>query len=284
MGKPQLGRVGIWSMELRFGDKGEALEAAAEIETLGFGALWIPGGIDDAVLTDVDALLSVTERVTVATGIINIWKQTPEDVAGWFNALSVEQQNRVMLGLGASHGPIIGDAWRKPLAATATFLDGLDQFGMPQKNLCLAALGPKMLELARARTAGAHPYLVTPEHTAAARKILGTDKLLAPEQGVILESDPVKARELAREALAMYTFLPNYRNNWIRLGLSQHDVDEVSDRLVDALFAWGEMDKIVERVNAHRDAGADHVCLQVIQRGGIAGLRAACRELASALI
>ncbi len=287
MSAPQFGRVGLWSMELRFGDKGEAAEAAAEFDELGFGALWIPGGIDNAVLGDVDALLSVTKRITVATGILNIWKHDTKHVAVWFKALPTDQQSRVMLGLGVSHGPLIGDAWKKPLAATRNFLDGLDQSGMSRDNICLAALGPKMLELARDRTTGAHPYLVTPEHTATARDILGPGKLLAPEQGVILESDSAKARDLARQALTHYSQLPNYRNSWLRLGLSQEDVDGVSDRLVDALFAWGGMDKIVERVKAHHDAGADHVCLQVIRGatgGDMAGLRSACRELADALV
>lgn len=287
MSMPQLGRVGLWSMELRFGDKSEGLEAAVELDELGFGALWIPGGIDSAVLEDVGALLSVTKSMSIATGILNIWKHDPKDVAGWFSALPADHQNRVMLGLGVSHGPIIGDAWKKPLAVTRGFLDELDRSGMPQDHFCLAALGPKMLELARDRTTGAHPYLVTPDHTAIARGILGPDKLLAPEQGVILESDSAKARDLARQALTHYAQLPNYRNNWLRLGFSQQDVDDVSDHLVDGLFAWGGMDRIVERVKAHHDAGADHVCVQLIRGasgGDIPGLRSACRELAGALL
>lgn len=287
MSAPQLGRVGLWSMELRFGDKGQAAEAAAEFEELGFGALWIPGGIDGAVLGDVDALLSASSRIVIATGILNIWKFEPKDVAAWFSALPIDRQNRVMIGLGVSHGPLIGEAWKQPLAAIRTFIDGLDQAAMPRDNTCVAALGPKMVELSGARTAGAHPYLVTPEHTATAREILGPGKLLAPEQGVILESDPIKARDLGRQALTHYARLPNYRNNWLRLGFSQEDVDGVSDRLVDGLFAWGGMDKIVERVKAHHDNGADHVCVQVIRGasgGDMAGLRAACRELAAALL
>lgn len=287
MSTPEFGRIGLWSMELRFGDKSEAAEAAAEFDELGFGALWIPGGIDDQVLNDVDALLAATRNITIATGILNIWKHEPADVAAWFGNLSAEQQKRVMVGIGVSHGPIIGDAWKKPLAVTREFLEGLDQAGMPRENLCLAALGPKMLELSRDRTSGAHPYLGTPEHTAKARQILGPDKLLAPEQGVILESDPSKAREIAREGLTNYAKLPNYRKNWLRIGFSQDDVDNVSDRLLDGLFAWGGMDSIVERVKAHQDAGADHVCLQVIRGasgGDMAGLRSACRELADALL
>lgn len=287
MTSPALGKVGLWSLEMRFRDPGEIAEAAAEIEELGFGALWIPGGLDDAVLGSVDGLLENTSHLTIATGILNIWKHQPQDVADWFAALPEDRKGRVMLGLGVSHGPLIGDAWKKPLAATNAFLDGLDQAGMPRDNLCLAALGPKMLELSRDRTSGAHPYLVTPEHTARAREILGPGKLLAPEQGVILESDPVKAREAAREALTTYRNLPNYRNNWMRLGFSLEDVDELSDSLVDELFAWGGIEQVADRVAAHCAAGADHVCLQVIQGamgGEVSSLRSACRVLADALL
>lgn len=286
MNKPPLGKLGLWSMELRFGDKAEAADAAVELEELGFGALWLPGGIDDQVLNDVGALLQATKTITLATGILNIWKYQPKEVADWFKALPEDQQSRVMIGLGVSHGPLIGDAWAKPLTVTREFLDGLDGAGMPRSNLCLAALGPKMLELSRDRTTGAHPYLVTPEHTATARDVLGLDKMLAPEQGVIFETDSTKARQVAREALTMYQSLPNYRNNWLRHGLTQDDIDNVSDRLVDALFAWGDMDRIVERVQAHYDAGADHVCVQVIRGasgGDMAELRSACRELAAAI-
>lgn len=287
MSAPNLGPVGVWSLEMRFGDKGEIDEAAAELDELGFGALWIPGGIDDQVLGDVERLLGVTKRMAIATGILNIWKQDAADVAAWWKGQSPGRQQRVMLGLGVSHGPIIGDTWKKPIAVTRDYLDEIDAAGLPAEAMCLAALGPKMLELAGARTAGAHPYLVTPEHTATAREILGPGKLLAPEQGVILESDPATARELARQALTNYAQLPNYRNSWLRIGFSQEDVDSVSDRLIDGLFAWGGMDRIVERVKAHHAAGADHVCVQVIRGamgGDIAGLRAACRELAGALL
>ena len=287
MGISNLGRIGIWSTELRFGDKHEIAEAAAELDELGFGALWVPGGVDDGVLKDMNDLLAVTQRAVIASGILNIWKHQPEGVAEWFRDLPTEHQQRVMLGLGVSHGPLIGEAWQKPLAATRDFLDGLEQAGMPRDNLCLAALGPKMLALSAQRTAGAHPYLVTPEHTARAREILGANRVLAPEQGVILEADPTRARKTAREALTHYAQLPNYRNNWLRLGFSQEDVDTVSDRLLDGLFAWGDIDTIASRAQAHLDAGANHVCLQVVRgpRGGdIPGLLGACRELARVLL
>lgn len=287
MTTPVLGRVGIWSMEMRFGEPSQIAAAAAEMDEQGFGTLWIPGGIDDGVLASINMLLGATRRMTIASGILNIWKHKPEDVAAWFHALPEAQQARTLLGIGVSHGPIIGDAWQKPLAVTRNFLDGLAAAGMPADNLCLAALGPKMVALARDRSAGAHPYLTTPEHTATARQILGPGKILAPEQGVILAADAGSARARARQALAIYSSLPNYRNNWLRLGLTEQDIDEVSDHLVDALFAWGEVGAISDRVRAHHDAGADHVCVQAIletQGADVDGLRAAARQLADALL
>lgn len=284
---PNIGKVGLWSMEMRFGDSAQADETAAEVDELGFGAIWIPGGIDDAVLGDVERLLGVTKRVAIATGIINIWKQEAADVAAWFKGLSDAHKSRVLLGIGVSHGPMIGEAWEKPLAKTRGYIDSLEAAGMPLGNVCVAALGPKMLQLSGERTAGAHPYLVTPEHSARAREILGPGKLVAPEQGAVLESDPAKAREMARGALTYYRELPNYRNNWKRLGFSEDDIENASDALIDGLFAWGGPGAVAERVKAHHDAGADHVCLQVItgdQSGDFSPLRTAYRELAKVLI
>jgi probable F420-dependent oxidoreductase len=283
----RLGRIGIWSMELRFGDRAEALEVAAEMDELGFGTLWIPGGIDGAVLGDVDQMLAATKQATIATGILNIWRHEPKDVADWFNGLSADHQSRVMLGIGVSHSALIGDAWKKPVAVMRDFLEKLSAAGMAMDHTCVAALGPKMLELSRDLTAGTHPYLVTPEHSAIARKILGPGKLVAPEQGVVMETDPEKARELALLALTHYRQLPNYRNNWSRLGFTEDEIENADDRLIDGLFAWGRTEKIAERVNAHLTAGADHVCIQLIRGamgGDIAGLRSAARELAAALL
>ena len=287
MPTPPIGKVGIWSLELRFGDRGESSEAAAELDELGYGALWIPGGIDSGAPADVERLLATTRRATIATGILNIWKHEPTDLAAWFAGLSDADKARTLLGLGVSHGPIIGESWGKPLEMVRKFLDGLDAAGMDRSNLCLAALGPKMVALSGERTAGAHPYLVTPEHTAQARAILGPGKLLAPEQGVILAADPAKARELALAALENYRMLPNYRNNWLRLGFTEEEINRDDDRLIDALFAVGGVDKAAERVRAHLDAGADHVCIQVIAgaRGGdFATLRPQWRRLAEALL
>jgi probable F420-dependent oxidoreductase len=281
---PQIGRVGVWSMEMRFGDPAAIAEAAIELDELGYGALWIPGGIDDGVLGNVDQLLSATKRITIATGIINIWKQSPGDVAAWWQGQSAERKARVYLGIGISHGPIIGEDWMKPIAKMREWLDGADKAGLPGDALCIAALGPQMLALAGKRTSGAHPYLIDPAHTASAREIMGPGKVLAPEQGVVLESDPAKARELARGALAHYSHLPNYCNSWKRLGYTEDEIASLSDRFIDGIFAWGSAQKIAERVKAHHDAGADHVCIQAISATGLDGARAAWRELAGVLL
>jgi probable F420-dependent oxidoreductase len=280
------GKVGIWSMELRFGDPSLAGEAIAELEELGFGAVWIPGGLGGDVLKDVGRLLDATKHVTIATGILNIYKHEPAEVGAWWRSRSKTDHARVMLGLGVSHGPLIGEAYHSPLSTMAKFLDELDAAGVPPARRCLAALGPKMLELARRRTAGSHPYLVNPEHTALARGILGPQALLAPEQGVILETDPSKAREMARAALVHYLHLPNYLNNWRRLGFSEEDVTKATDRLVDGLFAWGTLEQIAARVREHIAAGADQVCLQVIhaQAATMQPPREAWRALASTLL
>jgi probable F420-dependent oxidoreductase len=281
---PNIGRVGVWSLEMRFGDPAAIDEAAVELDELGYGALWIPGGIDDQVLGDVDRLLSKTRRIVIATGIINIWKQEAGDVAAWWRAQSAERQARVLLGVGISHGPIIGEAWMKPIAKTRQWIEQALKAGLPADAMCVAALGPQMMKLSGELTAGAHPYLVDPRHTAASRPILGPGKLLAPEQGVVLESDPEIARALARDALKFYASLPNYANNWKRLGFSEADIETRSDALIDGLFAWGGADAIAARVKAHHDAGADHVCIQAISGSGLDGARQVWRALASALL
>ena len=284
--KDQLGRVGIWAGEFRVGDPARA-EAAAELDALGYGALWIPGGAGGDLFGDMKIALDASKRMAVASGIVNIWRHEPAEVGAWWHGLSQAHQDRTMLGLGISHALLIGADYSKPVATMTKYLDGLDAEKVPSERRCVAALGPKMLDLSRDRSAGSHPYLVPPEHTAIARERLGPDALLAPEQGVILETDPGKARAIARQAVAMYLPLPNYSNNWRRLGFSEEDVTTPSDRLLDGLFAWGTPAKIAERVQAHIDAGADHVCLQVLSdtpigRGALP--RAAWRELAGALL
>lgn len=266
---PKLGRIGIWSMELRFGTGEAPLTAAAELEDLGYGTLWIPGGVGGDITGDLDRLLGATRRIAIATGIINVWKHEPEDLAKWFLGLAPAQQGRLMLGLGISHGPLIGEAWQKPLAVMRNWIGRATAAGLPKENLCVAALRPGMLKLSGELTAGAHPYLVTFDHSLEARKILGPNKLLAPEQGVILESDQVKARELARQTLAHYRRLPNYRHSWLHLGFTEEEIENADDRLIDGLFAIGNVDGIGARVNAHLAAGADHVCMQLIHPGGM---------------
>ncbi|HEY3696726.1 TIGR03620 family F420-dependent LLM class oxidoreductase [Phenylobacterium sp.] len=283
----RLGRVGVWSGELRRAAPAARAEAAAELDALGYGAIWMPGGIGGEILADVRALLDATRRASVGTGIINIWKHEPAELGAWWRGLPAELQARTMLGLGASHGPLIGAEYGRPLATMRAFLDGLDAEGVPVQSRCLAALAPGMLDLSRDRSAGTHPYLVPPEHTAVARARVGPDALVAPEQGVILETDPARAREIARQAVGVYLGLPNYLNNWRRLGYSEDDVTGFSDRLCDAVFAWGTTEQIAARVKAHFDAGADHVCLQVLRGAPGSDMSLPTRqwrELAAALL
>lgn len=264
-GAAQLGKIGVWAGELRFGDPGARREASAELDGLGYGALWIPGGIGGALFDDMDLILNAAPRAAVASGILNIWRHEPADAGAWWRGLSAAHKARTMLGVGVSHGPLIGADYAKPLTKMVEFLDGLDAAGFPVEARCIAALGPKMLDLSRDRSAGSHPYLVNVEHTAWARERLGSDALLAPEIGVVVETDPAKAREMARAALKPYQGLPNYVTNWRRFGFSEQETTEASDRLIDALFAWGSPEKIAEQVKGHLAAGADHVCLQVIR-------------------
>ncbi|NLA34554.1 MAG: TIGR03620 family F420-dependent LLM class oxidoreductase [Actinobacteria bacterium] len=257
--------IGIWSSELRYGDPSEVAESAAELEALGFTALWVPD-VGGPVYESLDNLLAATSTTTVATGILNVWKHDSASVGEWWPTVAPADRARVLLGLGVSHGPFIGEKWTKPLATMRSYLDDLDAMGdngPPIDQRCVAALGPKMLELAAQRTAGACPYLVTPDHTAIAREALGDGGLFV-EQGFILERDPLTARTIARESLDHYFGLPNYANNWKRLGFTDDDVESRSDRLIDALVVWGDVDAVGARVEEHFAAGADHVCLQSI--------------------
>lgn len=258
-----LGGLGVWSGELRYGDAGQAATHAAALEALGYAAVWIPdvgGPLFDAF----DNLLAATSTIVVASGVCNVWHHPPEEVGTWWRGLAPDHRDRVMLGIGISHGPLIGDRYRAPLATMAAYLDGLDAEGVPVDQRCLAALGPRMLELARDRSAGSHPYLVTPEHTARARAVLGPDRRLFVEQGVVLATDADAARAVAREAVAFYLGLPNYVNNWKRVGFTDDEIQACTDRFVDEVFVWGDAATIRARIDAHRAAGADHVCVQVL--------------------
>jgi probable F420-dependent oxidoreductase len=287
-----LGRVGIWSRELRYNpDRQARVSAAAELEELGYTALFIPDAGGD-VLTEAERLLDATQRIRIATGVLNIWLQDSTDVASRGASLLSRFGSRFLLGLGASHGPLVESAhrgpYRQPYTKMVGFLDALDAASttVPAGDRMLAALGPRMLSLARARTTGAHPYLVPPEHTAMARDALGAGALLAPEQAVVLEPDRRSGLEQARSFVASYLLLPNYVRNLRRLGFGDSDVTgNGSDRLVDALVAHGDEAAIARRVRAHHDAGADHVCIQVVGAGaGDEALPlAAWRRLAPAL-
>ena len=266
----QLRGTGVWSPQLRFGDDQAIREACAELEQLGYTAAWLPDAGGD-VFGSLRRILDATTTLVAATGILNLWMHTVEETATGYGELTSRYPGRVLLGLGVSHAALVDAGepgrYRKPLKAMQDFLDGLDRATppVPPEERVLAALGPRMLELARDRAGGAHPYLVTPEHTRTAREALGPDHLLAPEQKVCLETDADKARALAREQLSIYLTLPNYLNNLDRLGFGPDDVaGGGSDRLVDALVAWGDIDAITARVQAHRDAGADHVCIHVL--------------------
>ncbi|MCU1394298.1 MAG: hypothetical protein JWM34_2726 [Ilumatobacteraceae bacterium] len=283
--------IGVWSGGLRYGDAGAAAAGAAELESLGYTALWIPD-VGGAVFDAVGNLLGATTSTTIATGILNLWMHTPQETATGHATLTAEHGDRFMVGIGISHAPLIDSTkpkgtYQKPMAMTEAYLDGLDAADPPlaPADRCLAALGPKMLALAAARTAGVHPYLVTPEHTAVAREAVGPDALVATEQGVVLETDPTKARAIARQNLAGYMGLPNYTNNWKRLGYTDDDIaNGGSDRLIDALVAWGDESAIVERVRAHQDAGASHVCIQVLTDAPSELPLAEWRRLAAALL
>ncbi|MCU1454692.1 MAG: hypothetical protein JWN46_2838 [Acidimicrobiales bacterium] len=267
----RLSGTGIWSGALRYGDAGEAAQRATELEELGYTALWIPD-IGGDVFGPLANLLGATSTATVATGILNVWMHSPEETAAQHAALTADHGPRFLCGLGISHRPLIDHlnspgAYQKPLATMSAYLDGLDAAPVPlaEEDRVLAALGPKMLELARTRGAGTHPYLVTPELTARARAGIGPDGLVAVEQGVVLETDQDRARATARLHLKTYLGLPNYSNNWKRQGFTDDDLaDGGSDRLVDALVVWGDEATIAARIQEHRDAGADHVCIQVL--------------------
>jgi probable F420-dependent oxidoreductase len=278
----KLGRVGIWS---HLAGQSDAVGSAAKaIEEAGYGALWIPGVAGGDVLDRCGWALSTTTSLTVATGILNIWRHDPAEVAETSARLRRSSGNRFLLGLGVSHQVLIGDEYVAPLAKMRSYLDELDAHGERPENRVLAALGPRMLRLAAERAAGAHPYFVPPEHTAAARAELGSGPILAPEQMVLLESDPSAARDSARRAAGPYLHLPNYANNLWRLGYSDDDLTPPgSDRIIDAIVAWGSASAAAARVQAHLDAGADHVCVQVL---GVPFGKApveAWRELAGAL-
>ncbi|WNI14363.1 LLM class F420-dependent oxidoreductase [Actinacidiphila sp. ITFR-21] len=280
----RFGRIGIWSSALSKDDaavSGENRDAAAELEELGYGTIWLGGSplVDRAA-----PILEATRRITVATGITSIWQQSAAEAAAGIAALDERLRDRFVLGVGASHESL-SPGYARPYSAMVSYLDELDRapVPVPAGQRVLAALGPRMLELAARRAIGAHPYLVTVEHVAQARQELGPDAFLAPELGVVLDPDPARGRQVARQAIAYYLPLPNYTENWLRRGFVEADLaDGGSDHLLDELYAVGDEDAIRARVEDFFAAGADHVALQVLTADD--GLpHAEWRKLASAL-
>jgi probable F420-dependent oxidoreductase len=285
--RKRLGGIGVWQAGFRLGEASEIAEGVKELEELGYTAAWVPGIAGPGTVAACEPLLAATERMTVNTGVVNIWADEPGNVASEFARLNVGYGGRTLVGLGISHAPAVGERYRRPLSKMNDYLDALDGNDPPlgSQDRVLAAIGPKMLEVARERSVGSHPYLMPPKHTAMAREALGDDALLCPEQTVVLETDPEKAREVARKWFSVYSQLPNYTNNLRRvLELSDEDfADGFSDRLIDAAVAWGDEAAIRKRVDEHFDAGADHVCVQVIASAKDLPLDS-LRRLAPALI
>jgi probable F420-dependent oxidoreductase len=270
-----LGRVGIWYGAVDALPTPQAREAAQLVEQLGYGALWVAEAVGRDPFVSASVLLHSTERLPVATGIANIYARDPMTMAAAQKTLAEAFPDRFLLGLGVSHGHLVAGVrkhdYTKPYSYMVEYLDRMDRALFmaigPERDpgRLLAALGPKMLELAANRANGAHPYFTTPDHTATAREAIGPDALLAPEQMVVLETDPTEARRIARAGMKIYLDLPNYWNNLVRLGFTDDDrADGGSDRLVDAIVAWGTEDDIVRRVAEHHAAGADHVAVQVL--------------------
>jgi probable F420-dependent oxidoreductase len=271
--RDRIGHIGVWLGPIALAPATDERNASARIEQLGYGAIWFgetPAGRE--ALSHAALLLSMSERLLIATGIANIWARDATASINGADTLNEAYGGRFLLGLGVSHAPAVsvrGHDYSKPLTAMRTYLEAIAGHkyvaAAPTHSspVVLAALRPRMLELARDESAGAHPYFVPPAHTAIAREILGSSPLLAPEQAVVLETDPVRAREIARRHMAVYLKLPNYLENLRTLGYGDADfADGGSDRLVDAIVAWGDEQAIAGRVREHLDAGADHVAVQ----------------------
>jgi probable F420-dependent oxidoreductase len=270
-----LGRVGVWSFTLEAQTVEEEREAVAEIEALGYPAVWFPESVTSReVFSHASLLLQATRRTVIASGIANIWARDPAAMANGWRTLSDAYPDRFVLGMGVSHQPSVarrGGEYKRPYSHMRDYLDAMDRAsssapeptGAPRRML--AALGPKMLELAAERALGAHPYFVPVEHTAFARARLGPEPVLVVEQTAVLDTDPSAARWAARRFAVHYLQATNYANNLRRVGWSDEDISgQGSDRLIDSVVAWGDEDTIRRRVQEHLDAGADHVCVQVV--------------------
>lgn len=271
----QLGAFGVWTLQLDILPTARMQETAAEFEELGYGTLWFGETAGREAFTKAALLLAGTKRMIIATGIANIYGRDPLTMSAAQKTLAEAFPNRFLLGLGVSHIPLVeklrGHRYDKPVATMRAYLDAMDKAPFhsvqpaSKPPRVLAALGPKMLQLSAERADGAHPYNSTPKHTAQARELLGPGPWLCPEQAVVLEKDPAKARAIARKFLAIYLTLPNYTNNWLRLGFQEADIkDGGSDRLIDSVIAWGDLKTVLGRIQEHHAAGADHVCIQVL--------------------
>ena len=282
----RLGRVGVWSFELERRTAQEARRFGAELESVGYSTLWIPESLGSKeIFAHVSLLLGGSERLILASGIANIWARDAVAMANGARTLVEAYPDRFLLGLGVSHAPAVGargGSYVRPLEHMRGYLDAMDAAPFvgpnrkdPPPPRVIAALGPKMLRLAAERSLGAHPYFVPVEHTAVARAAIGPDPLLAVEQATVLETDPAKARDTARKHMKRYLELENYTNNLRRLGWTDADLsDGGTDRLVDAIVAWGDAKAIAARIAAHHAAGADHVCLQMLGEDPARDLRA----------
>jgi len=290
-----IGKVGVWTGALDRAPYVKAVEMAGEIESLGYGAVWVPEAVGKDPLVACALLLAGTSTLAAATGIANIYSRDAIAMAQAHKTLTEAFPNRFVLGLGVSHRPMVegmrGLTYEKPIATMRAYLERMDgamYMGAEPSTApvrVIGALRDRMMQLAAELTDGAHPYNVPPEHTAHAREVLGPDKLLAPEVAVTLERDATKAREMGRVHLAIYMNLPNYTNNLRALGFTDDDfANGGSDRLIDALVGWGSVERIASMVKAHHDAGADHVCIQVlVPRGSTDSPAVGWRELAPAL-
>jgi probable F420-dependent oxidoreductase len=277
----EIGKLGVWTWLDAFTAE-QAAEFARKIEDWGYSALWVPEAVGRDPFTLLGYLAGQTERLVLATGIANIYARDPMTMNAIRQTMASLAPGRFVLGIGVSHGRLVtgvrGHDYGKPVSTMRAYLDSMEKalFLAPppeeEAPIVLAALRTRMLELAGERARGAHPYLVPPEHTARARETLGKDAWLCPEQMVLLETDPEKARRIARQNLGVYTSLPNYQNNLKEYGFTDADfADGGSDRLVDRIVAWGDEQVIRDRIQAHWDAGADHVCIQPFRPDGEGG-------------
>jgi len=289
--RESLGKLGLWTFQLDMKPMREAQQYAAQIEELGFRAVWVPEAVGREPFASTSLLLSATERLIMATGIASLHARSAMTMQAGWKTVTEAFPDRFLLGIGVSHQPAVegfhGANYGKPYTNMVNYLDAMDRglYFAAQPTTpparCLAALGPKMLKLAAERTLGAHPYFVPVEHTPIARAALGPDALLAPEQAVVFSTNATEARAVARGFMKTYLGLPNYTNNLRRLGWSEEDIAGPSDRLVDAIVAWGTLDDIHARIKAHLDGGADHVCVQVLSADPTAVTMNEFRELAS---